>query len=254
MKIDLCHTAIANRLRRSNPTVSVFWIVSVFAFAMTNCDNAFSQKNSFSPEWAFGVNGGVNLSSMRFNSGYYIPQGLLIQPSGGLTVRYISENHFGIIGELNYSLSGWTERRDTINSAHLNEYTRSLAYIEIPVLTHLYFNVGKNARFFINAGPQFRYNIGEKATKHIVDRENVPPYYADSSRIDNKFDYGLKGELGIEMRTGIGSFILSGSYYYGLADVFSNRRGDIFQASSNQIIGVHLIYLIPFTSSRNAKR
>ena len=221
-----------------------------FAFL---CHFAYSQTNSFASEWAFGVNGGVNLSSMRFNSRYYVPQGLLIQPSGGITVRYISEKYFGIIGELNYSLSGWTEKRDTVNNAHLNEYTRSLAYLELPLLTHLYFGIGKNVHFFINAGPQFRYNIGEKV-KHIfidpglADSGNpadYPPYYDENSRINNKFDYGLKGEMGLEFRSGIGFFVLSGSYYFGLADVFNNTAADFFQASSNQIIGVHLTYLVP---------
>jgi hypothetical protein len=213
----------------------------------------YSQTDSFSREWAFGINGGTNLSSMRFNSRYYIPQGLLIQPSGGITVRYISENHFGIIGELNYSLSGWTEKKDTMDNSHLNEYARSLAYLEIPLLTYLYFTLGKNTRLVFNAGPQFRYNIGEKVVKKIIDSDNPwppPPYYNESSKIDNKFDYGLKGAMGIELRTGAGFFILSGSYFYGLADTFSNGRGDTFQASSNQIIGIHLTYLMSHKSVR----
>jgi len=221
-------------------------IVSGFILVMMISNNAFSQTNSFSPEWAFGVNGGANLSSMRFNSRYYVPQGLLIQPSGGLTVRYISENHFGLIGELNYSLSGWTEKRDTVNNAHLNEYARSLKYLEIPLLTHLYFNLGKNTRFVFNAGPQFRFNIGEEVLKNKSEEQKPPPYYDANSRIDHKFDYGLKGEMGIELRTGAGSFILSGSYYFGLADVFNNSVADTFQASSNQIIGIRLTYLMPF--------
>lgn len=200
------------------------------------------QTNSFSPEWAFGVNGGVNLSQMRFNSGYYIPQGLYNQPSGGLTVRYISESQFGIVGELNYSLCGWTEKKDTLNNAHPNEYTRSLAYLEVPLLTHLYFNLGKRARFIVNAGPQFRYNIGEEVKKKIINDERL--YYDDEYKISRRFDYGLKGVAGVEIRTGVGSFILSGSYYFGLADVFNNKRADVFQASSNQIIGVNLTYLI----------
>jgi len=254
MKYILFHNVIANGVKQS-----LLRIASAASFlaalAMTICNNAYSQTNPFNSEWAFGVNGGVNLSSMRFNSRYYVPQGLLIQPSGGITVRYISENYFGIIGELNYSLSGWTEKRDTVNNAHLNEYTRSLAYLEMPLLTHLYFTLGKRAHFFINAGPQFRYNIGEKVKRLYIDPAladsnnpgDHPDYYNETSRINNKFDYGLKGEMGIEFRSGIGFFMLSGSYYFGLADVFSNTAADFFQASSNQIIGVHLTYLVPLT-------
>jgi hypothetical protein len=226
--------------------ISVYFRVKRFAFVFFFFvfQPAWGQTNSFSPEWAFGVNGGVNFSQMRFNSGDYIPQGLYMQPSGGLTVRYISENHFGIIGELNYSLCGWTEKKDTLNNAHPNEYTRSLAYLEVPLLTHLYFNLGKRARFIINAGPQFRYNIGEEVKKKIINDENTkPPYYDDGYTVNHKFDYGLKGAAGIEIRTGAGFFILSGNYYFGLADVFGNKRSDVFQASSNQIIGVNLAYL-----------
>ncbi|MDR0612761.1 MAG: PorT family protein [Dysgonamonadaceae bacterium] len=206
---------------------------------------ASGQTGTFSSEWAFGVNGGANLSQMRFNSKYYIPQGLYMQPSGGLTVRYISENNFGIIGELNYSLCGWAEKKDTLNNAHPNEYTRSLAYLEIPLLTHLYFNLGKRARLVINAGPQFRYNIGEEVKKKIISDGNMNwPYYDDAYKVSRKFDYGLKGAAGIEILTGAGSFILSGSYYFGLADVFNSKRADVFQASSNQIIGINLTCLV----------
>lgn len=219
--------------------------VFVLVFLAFVCQFAHSRPNSFPGEWSFGLNGGVNLSKMRFNSRYYVPQGLYVQPSGGLTVRYISENHFGIIGELNYSLCGWTEKKDTLNAAHLNEYTRSLTYLEIPLLTHLYFNLGKRTRLIINAGPQFRYNIGEDVKKKIINDDNTDwDYYDNEYKVAHQFDYGLKGALGLEVRTGIGSFILSGSYYFGLADIFNSGRSDVFQASSNQIIGVNLTYLI----------
>jgi hypothetical protein len=219
----------------------------VLVFFIFTCHWVCSQTNSFSKEWAFGINGGTNLSKMRFNSNHYIPQGLYLQPAGGFTVRYISENHFGILGELNYSLCGWTEKRDTIESAHLNEYTRSLAYFEIPLMTHLYFNLSKRTRLIFYVGPQFRYNVGDEVKKKIIDPENPlspPPYYDEKSKVYHKFDYGIKGAMGIEFRTGIGSFILSGSYYFGLADVFNSARSEPFQASSNQIVGINLAYLI----------
>ncbi|MDR0768850.1 MAG: PorT family protein [Dysgonamonadaceae bacterium] len=226
-------------IRRNNK-----FIVYIILFASL-CQFAGGQVNSFSREWAFGVNGGANLSRMRFNSKYYVPQGLYVQPAGGLTVRYISENHFGIVGELNYSLCGWTEKKDTLNGAHLNEYTRSLAYLEIPLLTHIYFSMGKRARLIFNAGPQIRYNIGEEVKKRIIGDENTNwIYYDDKYKVTRQFDYGIKGTAGVEIQAGIGSFILGGSYYFGLADIFNNGRADVFQASSNQIISVNLTYLI----------
>jgi hypothetical protein len=48
----------------------------------------------------------------------------------------------------------------------------------------------------------------------------------------------------LEVRTGIGNFILEGRYYYGLSDVFNNTRADVFLNSHNQVITVKLSYLI----------
>jgi hypothetical protein len=202
-----------------------------------------SQTTEFQPNWAFGLNAGATLSTVSFTPG--VPQTTLLQESGGLIVRYISEKHFGIQAELNYALRGWKEESDTVT--HFNKYARSLAYLELPVMTHFYYDLGKRARFVLNAGPQISYNIGEKELEEeIVTPPNsdpfVPLYY--ELPVQRKFDYGLTGGLGIEIRTGIGNFILEGRYYYGLSDIFNNTRADTFQSSHNQVIGVRLAYLI----------
>jgi hypothetical protein len=208
------------------------------------CRFACSQTNSFTPEWAFGVNGGATFSKVNFNSSFHIPEEMFQQYSGGLTLRYISENHFGIQGELNYSMRGWQE---SVDSVHIDKYTLSLAYIELPVMTHIYFNMGKRVRMVFNLGPQIGYNIGQKTlTKEVSPlSEEIPPYY--DMKIDKKFDYGLRFGMGLEFRTGVGSFILDGRYYYGLSDIFNHTRADIFQASPNQVVGVNLTYLFRLT-------
>jgi len=219
-------------------------------------EQAFSQtkppSNAFTPEWSFGINGGLTFSKVSFNSIYLrVPQDLLPQYSGGITVRYISENHFGILGELNYSLRGWKEHRD--DTVNVNSYTRSIAYIELPLMTHIYFNLGKRVRFIFNAGPQIGYYLKEKELERNIidpklDTTNNPDqavsYY--DTPVQHPFDYGLKGTVGLEFRTKAGSFILDGRYYYGLSDIFSNQRQkhDWFEASHNQVIGVNLTYLI----------
>ena len=195
-----------------------------------------SQTVDFRPEWNFGVNGGINLSNMSFLP--RIPQTFLLQGSGGLTARYISEKSLGIQVELNYALRGWRERSNDV--PHLNSYTRSLTYIEMPVLTHLYFNLGKRARVIMNLGPQIGYNIHEE----VLEGKNLTGNYYDNYPVYNKFDWGLAGGLGLEIRTGVGSFILEGRYYSGLSDIFRNKRVDIFQTSHNQVIAVKLGYLI----------
>ncbi|MDR1783591.1 MAG: PorT family protein [Dysgonamonadaceae bacterium] len=198
-----------------------------------------AQKTEFTPEWSFGVNGGITMSKIGFNSQIRVPQDYLMQYSGGLTVRYISENHVGIQGEINYSLRGWAEKIDTL---HFNKYSRSVAYIEIPLLTHIYFDMGKRARVIFNLGPQVGFQIGEEELERkIVDESAETGYYAVP--VQRKFDYGLKGGAGLEFRTGVGSFILDGNYYFGLSDIFNNSRSDYFQASANRVIGLRMTYL-----------
>ena len=198
-----------------------------------------SQTADFRTEWAFGANAGITMSRVGFLP--RIPQRLLLQEVGGLTVRYISEKNCGILMELNYSLRGWKERQDTVS--HFNYYSRSLAYIELPALTHFYIDLGKRARMVFNLGPQISWNIGEKVLEKNIVEENLP-YYTDTYTVQRKFDYGITGGLGLEVRTGIGSFILEGRYYYGLSDVFNNTRADYFPSSHNQVIVAKLGYLV----------
>ncbi|GHV21787.1 hypothetical protein FACS189428_2780 [Clostridia bacterium] len=202
-----------------------------------------SQTPEFQPSWAFGLNAGATLSSVGFTPS--VPQTTLLQESGGLVVRYISEKNFGIQLELNYALRGWKEETDTVS--HFNKYSRSLAYIELPLMTHFYYDLGKRARIVFNAGPQIGYNIGEKELERDILNPPVPKpdkviYY--DQKVQQKFDYGITGGLGLEIRTGIGNFILEGRYYYGLSDFFKSDKGEDFQSSHNQVIGVKIAYLI----------
>jgi hypothetical protein len=199
---------------------------------------SYSQNSEFQPEWAFGANGGITLSKMRLYP--EVPQDLLMQGSGGITVRYLSEKHFGIQCELNYSMRGWTEQTDTVT--HFNEYARSLAYLELPLMTHVYFDLGKRARLVFNIGPQVAYHLNEKTLKKEIKAEfgDYPEYY--NRKVQQKFEYGIGGGAGFEVRTGIGSFILEGRYYFGLSDIFKSSRADL-QSSAHQVIGIKLTYL-----------
>ena len=199
----------------------------------------FAQENTFQPEWRFGVNGGITLSRVGFSPS--IPQIQLLQETGGLTVRYLSESNFGLQAELNYSMRGWKQDTDTIQ--YLYHYARSLAYLELPVLTHIYFDLGKHLRLIFNLGPQIAYHLSEKILEKDEPQSEYFEYF--DKTIQNRFDYGITGGGGLELRTAIGSFILEGRYYYGLSDIFKNDRSERFQSSHNQVIGVKMSYLLP---------
>lgn len=197
--------------------------------------------------FAVGINGGVNLSNVSFEP--RIKQGKLIGPSVGLTARYISEKYFkmicGIQAEINYSQRGWKER---IEDGSGDTYKRTMSYIEIPLLAHLAFGKGQGngARFFINLGPQIAFLIGEKEAQssswHPEQRPNgITEQYGKLA--DNKFDYGIVGGGGVEIRTGIGHFLLEGRYYFGLSDFYNSTKKDFFSRSAHSYIGGRLTYL-----------
>lgn len=58
-------------------------------------------------------------------------------------------------------------------------------------------------------------------------------------KIQNKFDYGIAGGGGVELRTKkAGSFIVEGRYYFALSDFYSN-----FARAAHGTITIKLTYL-----------
>ena len=169
--------------------------------------------------------------------------------NGGITARYTSEKYFSMICaaqiEINFSQKGWEEDFDDGTD---NRYCRRLNYIEIPLLAHLSWGKEQNGlQFFINLGPQFGFFIGDSETyEGIWKPEERPtslrPVYG--KEVYNKFDYGIAGGAGIELKTKAGNFFVEGRYYYGLADIFNNSKLDDFGRSANQTITARIGYSV----------
>ena len=202
----------------------------------------------FKPGFMIGVGGGPVFTSIDFVS--RIPQSTNQGISAGMSLRYISENNLGVLAELNYTQRGWTEDfSETENIDH--SYSRTLSYIELPLLTHIYF--GNKVRFILNLGPQISYMIGDNATMNDALSEFIKsqqaadpnaPVGIQYKSLDSKFDYGLLGGLGIEFDTPLGSFNLEGRYYFGLGDSFDNSRKNIgnFSRSAHRYYAGKLTY------------
>jgi hypothetical protein len=118
-------------------------------------------------------------------------------------------------------------------------------YLQVPFLAHLAF--GKEARgfqIFFNLGPQIGFLLNEK--------ENISKDFSFTSRTvtnqymkkaDKKFDYGITGGMGVELRTGAGNFLIEGRYYYGLADFYNTTKKDYFSRAANTTIYAKITYL-----------
>ena len=197
---------------------------------------------------AVGVNLGMNMTKVDFS-----PRIKLDSHNGmafGVTARYMSEKYFkmmcGIQAEINYTQRGWKEK---IEDGSGNTYSRTMNYVEVPLLAHLAFGkdaLDKGMKFFVNMGPQVAYFISEKEKKSAEWNPNYRPNGVNQQygkMVENKFDYGLLGGVGMELSTKVGHFLLEGRYYYGLSDFWGSSKKDEFGRSGHNYMGIKLAYL-----------
>lgn len=210
-------------MRRSFLSISLLFVFTL----------AFSQYTLIKPELYVGTNQGVNLwPHVSFTPA--VTQNFDIRYRGGFTMRYINLKYFGFQAELNYSQQGWSETSDTGEL-----YNRRFDYLELPVLAHIYFGK-KNTKFFVNLGPEVRYMVYDFADGIF----SLLPGVQQTKEIENRFDYGIVGGLGVEYRNKkAGVFQLEARYHFGLGNVFNSTKKDYFSTSNNQAISVSLVYL-----------
>lgn len=213
---------------------------------------AVSQVGSPRSEFALGANIGATTSNVSFTP--KIKQQFYPGKTFGATFRYTSEKYFFLVCgaqlELNLADRGWNE---LIEDGTGNEFSHRMTYLEMPFFAHL--GIGREARGlqgFLNIGPQIGYLLsdseqyGGQKPWNIYHRPNkVNKQYGKD--IEHKFEYGICGGLGIEMKSGIGNFALEGRYYFGLSDIYRNSKKDYFSRSASSTIYVKLTYMFDLT-------
>lgn len=213
-----------------------------FAFAIANV----KAQTHYEGNLFVGAKAGMTLSRMQFNP--TVPQSMQMGAMVGATIKYVEEKHFALIGEFNVEQRGWKEKFEGFDYA----YNRRFTYIQIPMLTHIFFGNDKVHGFF-NAGPEIGYLIATKTSanfdyNHLSEISDFPTANRNTDQftlpVKNRFDYGISAGLGMELYTAQQrhSFTLEGRFYYGLHDVFSNHKTDTFSGSSGMSIMVTLGY------------
>lgn len=224
-------------------------ILFFLGFVFAALPSLHAQVGELRQNFALGVNGGINLNSVSFSPS--VKQKNLMGITGGVTARYISERYFKMICgaqiEVNFSQHGWDEYyKDYPNLG----YTRTMNYVEIPFLAHLAFGKERGMQFFIHAGPQIGFFLSDKYTItgdwNELANTNIVTEQHDKS-VDNKFDYGIAGGAGVELRTKAGNFILEGRYYYALSDFYASAKKDYFARSAHGVITAKITYLFDLT-------
>ena len=232
----------------------ILYTLFLATVVLLNIPSAYAQLQDQRHNFSIGGSAGVNISSVSFEPS--IKQGSLIGPTFGFTARYISEKYFamicGIQGEINISQRGWKE---VIEDGTNDTYHRSMTYVELPLLAHLAFgkDKGHGARFVLNLGPQIGFMLSEK--EHMSDPWD-PSYRPNGTNqqygkmAENKFDYCIIGGGGVEMRTGVGNFVLEARYYFGLSDFYNSTKKDYFSRSAHSYICAKLTYLFDLKKFR----
>lgn len=212
------------------------------AVALSGGAFAIQAQTHYHANISVGVKGGIDLSRVNFTPS--VKQSFVLGGNAGVTFRYIEENHFGLIAEVNFEQRGWKENFEEAPFS----YSRTLNYIQIPFLAHIYF--GRRGRFFFNAGPEIGFMIGE-STKSNFDYKNVSSIsgfplrntYQYMMGADPKVDYGISAGLGGEFNINrINSVYLEGRFYYGLGNVLKSGRTESCRGSNSMSIMISAGY------------
>lgn len=210
----------------------------IILLLLLTCAVSIAQPRLRRPEIYVGAHAGAMASTVLFapNVAKIDIMQSPLTANGGLVFRYAGHKVCAIQVELNYMQRGWHE---TINTGTQSaDYYRTLDYIELPLLMHLYF--GKERfRGFLNLGPQIGYCIRDVATElpsSITSPQHQP--------IDKPFDWGLAGGLGCYYRTKkIGLFQLEARFNFSMGTIYNNRKVDYFSQSNSMNLSLNFAYL-----------
>ncbi|MDE7438869.1 MAG: PorT family protein [Muribaculaceae bacterium] len=214
----------------------------LLAIVLAGGSIASTAQTHYASNISIGVKGGADLSRVNFTPS--VKQSLALGMNGGVTFRYIEENHFGLIGEVNFEQRGWNENFEE----YPYKYTRTLNYIQIPFLAHIYF--GRRGKFFFNAGPEVGFLIGESTSANF-DYNNLSQIkdfplrttYQYQLAAENKVDYGISAGLGGEFNLNRrNSIYIEGRFYYGLGNVLKSGRTENFRGSNSMSVMASIGY------------
>ncbi len=231
-----------------------------------------AQIGQYRNDLSIGVNGGYLLNTVGFSP--KVNQVMHGGITGGFSFRYVCEKYFSTIcaiqAELNYASLGWKEDIKDINDVPVinqttglrEEYSRAISYFQIPIFARLgWGREEKGVQFFFQVGPQIGFCVGESTSMNFeLDKRNQAErtnntVAQDTMKVENKFDYGIVGGLGIEFsHPKVGHFILEGRYYYGLGNIYGDSKKDYFGKSNHNTISVKLTYLFDIIKTKNAVR
>lgn len=155
---------------------------------------------------SFGINAGVNDNTPRGNvMSHKARYGFNVGVFGELELPKLAPGLYTTAG-LSFKQKGfvnWGDGRGMLN------------YLELPIHAGYKFNLGKNTKLLLEAGPYLAYGLGGK---DAVGRKMFSDYYF------KRFDVGADAVIGLEFNKHIQ---LKLSYQHGLRQLQHGKYGDL---------------------------
>ena len=224
---------------------SRFYLVILFATLALLAPHAYCQSH-YQAHVHVGFHGGMTLSEMAWSPS--VRQSFVTGFTGGVSARYAEERHVGILAELNVSQRGWKENFEELPFS----YARRLTYVELPIMTHIFFG-SRTVKGFFNLGPEIGLMLADDITANFdyANPGNVEGFPTNNRSvlqmampIHTRFDYGITAGAGAEFVIARRhSFTIEGRYYFGLGNIFASSKKDPFSASRGTSIMVTVGYM-----------
>lgn len=226
--------------------ISLRYIFFMAVLAAIACGTGpASAQTHYVPRVSVGAHAGMTLGEVGFTPS--VRESFIQGFTFGASFRWAEERHVGLVAELNFAQRGWRENFEEEPFS----YSRRLSYIEIPIMTHIFFG-GRRVCGFINLGPQIGYMISSSISSdfNYNDPSSVAGFPSNrqteqmAMEIHNRFDYGITAGGGVEFYISPRNSIqLQARYYYGLGNIFPSSKKDHFASSRTSMISVTAAYI-----------
>jgi len=184
----------------------------LFAVLLLTATGTYAQR------FQIGIKGGVNFSN--FTGGDIDTKALVGFHAGGTLHFWLGDN-FAILPEVLFSSQG-AKYEDAGNETNLK-----VSYVQIPLFAKYRFNGG----FYLEAGPQFGFKVGEDG-----EIPNVPiDEFANSS------DISIGAGLGFHSQGGLG---IGARYLAGVSKVGNFDASSVNPDFKNSVIQISLFYTL----------
>lgn len=209
-----------------------------------------AQPRLHTPEYWVGVHGGVSASSVIFTPSVAnmspITNACVLGGNGGFVFRYAGHKYCALQVELNYVHRGWAEKKKSTGEY----YSRSLHYIELPLLMNINFG-SPTCRWFLNLGPQIGYCVKDEGNNGSLMNGTGAPEYQP---IDHPFDWGLLVGTGVYFRTAkAGVYQLEFRFDYSFGGVYGTSILDHYSMASPIDLSFNLAWMYDIKKKKQTK-